>query len=78
MTVASRPADGDQAITLPTGTNVFLEPEVGRYLADKVLDVREDVDGRFHAVMNGDSITIDVVDYQPHDRMFWMDIHPVT
>lgn len=33
---------------------------------------------QFYAVMNGESITIDVVDYQPHDRMFWMDIHPVT
>ncbi|MFR9777392.1 CHAP domain-containing protein [Micromonospora sp. MS34] len=41
-------------------------------------ETRVPINIQFYAVMSGDAITIDVVDYQPHDRAYWMDIHPVT
>lgn len=53
VSCAHRPAPDDEVITSEAGAQVFLEPEAARYLTDKVLDVRKDVDGRFHFAFHG-------------------------
>ncbi|RZU73410.1 hypothetical protein EV384_1813 [Micromonospora kangleipakensis] len=32
----------------------------------------------FYAIVSDDEITSDVVDYQPHDLTFWIDLRRVT
>ncbi|TQM84454.1 hypothetical protein FHX81_6900 [Saccharothrix saharensis] len=47
LAVAARPVPQDEVVTAPTGSRIFLAPPAARYLRDKLLDVRMDVDGRF-------------------------------
>lgn len=52
LTVAAHPVAHDEVVTAPTGGRVFLAPPAARYLRDKLLDVRMDVDGRFRFAFN--------------------------
>ncbi|PSL57391.1 hypothetical protein B0I31_102369 [Saccharothrix carnea] len=52
LTVAARPAAQDEVITAPTGGRIFLAPPAAKYLRDKLLDVRMDVDGRYRFAVN--------------------------
>lgn len=47
LAVAAHPVERDEVVAAPSGGRVFLAPDAARYLRDKLLDVRMDVDGRF-------------------------------
>ncbi|WP_447003012.1 hypothetical protein ACRAKI_25320 [Saccharothrix isguenensis] len=48
LSITARPGGDDEVVTSEDGARVFLEPQAAEVLADKVLDVRTDDDGRFH------------------------------
>ncbi|MFD0204141.1 MULTISPECIES: hypothetical protein [Saccharothrix] len=52
LTVAAHPVAQDEVVTAPTGDRIFLAPAAARYLRDKLLDVRMDVDGRYRFTFN--------------------------
>ncbi|MEU0878025.1 iron-sulfur cluster biosynthesis protein [Lentzea sp. NPDC005914] len=45
VTRAAAPEEGDEVVTADSGERVFVAPESGPYLDDKVLDARKDADG---------------------------------
>lgn len=53
IAVVARPAAGDDVVTTDGGAHVFLEPGVGLYLTDKVLDVHTEPDGRIRFAVHG-------------------------
>ena len=52
LAVAAHPVAQDEVVAAPTGSRVFVAPAAARYLRDKLLDVRMDVDGRFRFAIN--------------------------
>jgi iron-sulfur cluster assembly protein len=48
LAYSDRPEHGDQVVATAPGSHVFLESDAARYLADKVLDVRQSHDGSLH------------------------------
>lgn len=52
LAVAAHPVAQDEVVAVPTGGRVFVAPAAARYLRDKLLDVRMDVDGRFRFAIN--------------------------
>lgn len=42
----SEPTPGDEVIASESGARVIMEPAAARFLEDKVLDVKEDVNGQ--------------------------------
>lgn len=53
ITVATRPAEGDEVVTSRTGARVFLEPDAASYLTDKVLEVQHEPNGRIRFAVHG-------------------------
>jgi iron-sulfur cluster assembly protein len=48
LSLAPAPVEGDEVVTAERGAHVFVDPRATAYLSDKVLDVREDIDGQFN------------------------------